>query len=67
LVNKLRELGYVFVERTKRTELYRKKGGTERIPLTTHASFAEVYVILILRQCGLSKEQIQAFLHSAQD
>ena len=31
LVNKLRDLGYVFVERTKRTELYRKKGGTHNV------------------------------------
>ncbi len=31
-VNKIRSLNYVFKSKQKRTELYRKKGGTHYIP-----------------------------------
>lgn len=65
LVNKLREIGYVFVMRTKRTELYRKKGGMHRIPLTTHSFFAEAYVFSVLTQCGLPRDEILSFIRAA--
>lgn len=64
MVNKLREMDYVFVERTKRTELWRKKGGMHRVPLTTHSYFSHAYVSIVLRQCGLSHEEVDNFIKS---
>jgi hypothetical protein len=64
-INKLRELGYTFKDRQKRTELWRKKGGTHSVdvPLTNEVS--EMYVKSALHQCGLSETEIQAFIRDA--
>ena len=64
-VSILRDLGYPFRERTKRTEIYRKLGGTHRIFLTTHKLLAEDYCRHILRQCGLTEEKIDEFIRAA--
>jgi hypothetical protein len=64
-VNKLRELGYTFKARQKRTELWRKKGGTHCVDVPLSNSLPETYVRMVMRQCGQTTTQIEAFIREA--
>lgn len=64
-VNKIRELGYTYKTRQKRTQLWRKRGGTHcmSVPLTDHLE--DEYVISTLRQAGCKDDEIRRFLIAA--
>jgi hypothetical protein len=64
-VNKIRELRYTYKSRQKRTELWRKKGGTHCIMVPLRDKLDDEFVISSLHQAGLGKEEVQAFLASA--
>jgi hypothetical protein len=64
-INKIRELGYTFKTKQKRTELWRKKGGTHCIMVPLRNDLEESFVVSSLRQAGISDEEIQAFIRSA--
>lgn len=62
LINVLRELGYTFKGQTSRVEIYKKRGGIERIPIRRCRSHAPEAVRSILRRAGMDEEGIQRFL-----
>jgi hypothetical protein len=64
-INKLRELGYTYKRPQKRTELWRKRGGTHLVFLPSRDLLTEEYVSSTLRQTGCSEEEIRAFLACA--
>lgn len=61
-INKIRELNYTYKRRQKRTELWRRRGGTEFIALPMRDLLAEEYVTSTLRQAGLSDDEIKTFI-----
>ena len=62
-VNKIRSLGYTYKSRQKRTDLWRKTGGTHYISVPLTDSLEEEFVSSSLRQAGCSDEEIKN-LHS---
>jgi hypothetical protein len=63
-INKLRELEYTFKDRQKRTELWRKRGGTHRVSIPLNEQLEDEYVSHVLRQCGCADEEIKKFIGS---
>lgn len=59
---RLLEANYTYVTRAKRTELYRQKGGVQRVHLPLRDWFREAEAATILQQAGLTPPQIQRFL-----
>lgn len=64
-VNKLRSLNYTFKSRQKRTELWRRRGGTHYISVPLSDYLEEEFVRSSLRQAGCTQEEIKAFLSVA--
>ena len=64
-VNKLRELGYTFKGRQRRTELYRLKGGTHCVDVPRCDYLPDMFIRCALRQCGQTSGQIDKFLSDA--
>lgn len=64
-VNKIRELGYTFKTRQKRTQLWRRRGGTHFLSVPLSDYLAEEYVVASLRQAGCGIEEIRRFIASA--
>jgi hypothetical protein len=64
-VNKIRELDYTYKTKQKRTDLWRKRGGTHYISVPLSDYLEEEFVISSLRQAGCSAEEIRAFVASA--
>ena len=65
VVARLREAGWHYQDATKRVELYRRTGSTDRIVVPKRDSFEESLVRLVLRQGGLTPQQIEQFLRQA--
>ena len=63
-INKIRGLNYTFKTKQKRTELWRKKGGTHYISVPLSTKLEDEFVISSLRQAGCSPEEIKTFLAS---
>lgn len=61
-INKLRDLGYSYKSRQKRTDLYRKQGGTEIVFVTFKKMLAEGYVRSVLQQVGCEDADIETFV-----
>lgn len=64
-VNKLRSLNYTYKSKQKRTELWRKRGGTHYISVPLTDYLEEEFVSWSLRQAGCDQEEIKAFMSSA--
>ena len=64
-INKIRSLKYYFIEKQKRTELWRKRGGTHFISVPLADLLKDDWVINSLRQACCSPEEIKSFLASA--
>ena len=62
LINKLRALGYSYKDQQKRTDLYRRRGGTEIAFVPRTRLLTERYVRSILRQAGCEDADIEAFI-----
>jgi len=58
----LRERGWSFKRQTKRVEIYKLKGETDRLPIDKRKSFPENYVRTVLAQAGLNPAEIEQFL-----
>ena len=63
-LNKIRSLGYAFKDKTKRSEVYRRKGTTDYIIVPWNAAVAETTVGHSLRQAGCSKKEIDDFIEA---
>jgi hypothetical protein len=61
-INKIRELKYTFKTRQKRTQLWRKVGGTHRLSVPLCDLLEDDYVSSTLLQCGCRPDDIKAFL-----
>lgn len=66
-INKIRELGYTFKRPQKRTELWRKRGGTHCIFLPMNVLLEDTYVLSTLAQAGCSEAEAKAFLSLAKE
>ena len=64
-VNKLRDLGYTYKSRQKRTDMWRKRGGTHRVFVSLADLLEDEYVVSTLRQAGCNDEEIKTFIASA--
>ena len=62
LINALRELGYTFKRQTSRVQIYRKRGGIERVAIRRSRSHAPEAARSILRNGGMDEEGIERFL-----
>lgn len=60
LINKLRELGYKFKRDCWRVSMYKR--GTHRVEVRKRDFLDEDAVRSMLRQCGQSPEEIDAFI-----
>jgi hypothetical protein len=63
-IKKIRSLDYTYKTRQKRTELWRKKGGTHYISVPMRDFLEEEFVISSLRQAKCSLDEIKTFLAS---
>jgi hypothetical protein len=63
-INKIRSLNYTYKDRQKRTDLWRKVGGTHYISVPLCDLLAEEFVRSTLRQAGESPEAIETFVAS---
>ena len=63
-INKIRELNYTYKTLQKRTELWRKIGGTHRMSVPRCNMLEDEYVMSTLRQAGCSEEEIKRFISS---
>jgi hypothetical protein len=61
-INKIRELGYTYKSQQKRTQLWRKRGGTHRMFVPLCDLLEDDYVKCSLRQAGCPEPEIEAFL-----
>jgi hypothetical protein len=61
-INKIHELGYVYKDQLKRTQQFRKKGGTHCIFVPMKDLLSDEYVTSTLRQSGVSEDDIQTFV-----
>ena len=64
-INKLREIGYYYKNKQKRTELWRRTGGTHRMFIPLNHLLEDETAASLLRQAGCGEEDIQKFLASA--
>lgn len=64
-INKIRSLGYTYNSRQKRTDLWRKRGGTHYISVPQNKLLEEEFVVSSLRQAGCTNDEIKAFMASA--
>jgi hypothetical protein len=64
-INKLRELGYYYKSKQKRTELWRKTGGTHRMFIPLNNMLLDETVASLLAQAGCGSDEIQKFLVAA--
>ncbi len=67
VANRVGIAGWVFSRPGNRVDIYRKKGSgnAQRIDLPKRDLYPEVTVRTILRQAGLSAQQIEAFIEGA--
>lgn len=61
-INKIRELGYRYKSQQKRTQLYRKSGGTHCIFVPLCDFLEDDFVGSCLCQAGLTQDQARAFI-----
>jgi hypothetical protein len=64
-INKIRSLDYTYKSQQKRTDLWRKRGGTHFISVPQNAMLEEEFVVSALRQAGCKEDEIKQFLASA--
>ena len=63
--NRLREADFHYKDRGDRAEIYRQSGTRRRVDVSMRDWLEEDYVIVVLRQAGLTENQIDGFLRSA--
>ena len=64
-INKIRSLDYTYKTRQKRTDLWRKKGGTHRMSVPMCDMLSDEYVTSALSQAGCTEADIREFLRVA--
>jgi hypothetical protein len=64
-INKIRELGYSYKAQQVHTQLWKKKGTTQRVFVPLAKLLEDDYVTGALRQAGVPDLDIKSFLASA--
>lgn len=62
IVARLREANYTYDCRGKRVEIWRQRGGVQRVNVPMRDYFTEKEAAVILASSGLTVQQIEAFL-----
>ena len=62
LINALRSLGFVFKKQHPRVMLYKKQGETLRVEVRRRDNHDEQYARIVLRQAGMTKDNIDRFV-----
>ena len=65
VINRLRAQQFVYQDRTKHGELYRQKNTGQRVNVPRRDFLEPEAVRLILRQAGLSNEEVADFIEGA--
>ena len=65
LMNCLRKHGWAFKRQGKRRDIWKKKGDTRRVPVPREAFIDGRVAMIVLRQAGLSSQDIDEFLRGA--
>ena len=64
LLNALRSLDYGFKKGTEKSEIWKKKGQTDRLTISKHKVHDPKYAQTVLRKAGMSDDQISNFIAS---
>ena len=64
-INKIREIDYHYKQQQLRTQLWKKRGTTDRMFVPTAKLLEDDYVIGALRQAGVPEDEVRSFLASA--
>jgi hypothetical protein len=64
-INKIRELHYHYKKQQAHTQLWKKKGTTDRMFVPLAQLLEDDYVMGALRQAGIPDQEIKSFLASA--
>lgn len=62
LTNRLRQAGYTFKRQTDRMMIWKQKGSTRRVMVRRNRDHDDDAVRVLLRQAGLSPDEIEAFI-----
>lgn len=62
VINRLREANYSFSRQADRVEIWRQRGTGQRVNVARRDLLDEKYVQIVLKQAGLSDQEIRAFL-----
>ena len=65
VVNRIREEGFRYHDKTKHVELHRKKGTQEYVAVPLRDLLPETLVRIILSQAGLKPGQVDEFIAGA--
>ena len=65
LINCLRRHDYTFKRQGNRREIWKKRGGTTRVFVPRSTSIDSREAMVVLKQAGLSRQQIEEFLRGA--
>ncbi len=67
LINVLRrKLNHTFKQQTERVSIYKQRGSTNRVAVKKANQHSPEYAGTVLRQAGMSQEEIDQFLVEAQ-
>lgn len=64
IISRLRDANYTFVDQKRRVEMWRQRGGVQHVPVPLRDFFTNDEAGIILRQAGLTPNEIKAFLAS---
>ena len=68
LIGKIRNLRYKYKTTLRKVDLYTRPAGDQpgqrRVFISRRAAYSELYVFSVLRQCGLSDEEVASYLSS---
>ena len=62
LTNALRSLNFTFKRQTDRVMIWKQRGTTLRVSVRRHSTHDNEYSAVVLRQAGMSEEEIAAFI-----
>lgn len=65
VVRRVREAKWKFSDQSGRVEIYKRDGGTQRMDIPRRDYLPESLVRIVLKQAGLSRDQIEQFLKDA--
>lgn len=65
LINPVRSQGFRFKRQTERVDVYKQRGGTQRVAIRRNRLHDESYARVVLRQTGMPSDDIEHFITNA--